>query len=177
MSIQELIVLARRYGITFFFQGDEVIAEAAHRPEGKARELIELLRSRKEELFDALHREVDLECEAAMAQEDPTQNESDPILTVNQWLPEYLTFRKDLYQRVKDTAIWAKNPAVTPILYVQLKEIEAELDALKEARLSEVMELLERFQEVVLHIQFEHSHSSRKWCCRKPEQGKLDAVG
>ena len=149
MSTQELISLAKRYGITFFFEDGKVVLEAAHRPEGKARELIELLRARKEAVLDALHREVDLEC---MARKDPTQNEDDPIVPEEAWLPEYLSFRKKVYQQVKDTNIWGYARTEKPELYIELKKAEAEMDALTEARLSKVMELLKRWQGVMLKI-------------------------
>ena len=56
--VQELINLAKQYGITFFLKDGGVIIETSYEPQGKVQELIELLKTRREEVFEAINQEV-----------------------------------------------------------------------------------------------------------------------
>jgi len=87
--------------------------------------------------------------------------EDDPILSVDEWLPEYLAFRKKVYQQVKDANIWGYARTEKPELYAKLRAAEAKLDGPSDARLSEVMELLGQWRAVMLQIQFEEVRAER----------------
>ena len=135
-DVGSLIESAQARGLRLFLEGDKVKIRAPQALDGETKAIIQELRQHREEVLEAL------------AQEDP-------VLSVDVWLPEYLTFRKEVYRQVKDTNIWGYARTEKPELYIELKKAEARIDNLSSARLSEVMELLRQWQGVMLQIKFE----------------------
>jgi len=81
-----------------------------------------------------------------VAQGEPDEN---PVVNVGQWWPE---FHRLHIQTVRETPdfdyAWIRRHR--PDLYRKIQTKEAELDALQEAKLSEVMAIMQTWRELIL---------------------------
>ncbi len=134
-DIRALIESAQVRGLRLFLDGDKVKVEAPHSLDGDTKALIEELRDRREEVISTLA-------------------EDDPALAPEHWYPYF----RDLHHKVIEETpnfdyLWLKEHR--PDLYQTIKVKEDELDALQEAKLSEVMAIVRQWRELVLQAQFE----------------------
>ena len=82
------------------------------------------------------------------------REEDDPILIPDQWYPYFRDFHhKVIAETPNFDYLWLKEHR--PDLYQAIKAKENGLDALKEARLSEVMAIVRQWRELVLKAEFE----------------------
>ena len=81
-------------------------------------------------------------------------NEEDPILTPEQWYPEFHRFHVQVVQETPNLE-WQWLREHQPDLYRVIKGRENELDALGEARLSEVMEIMGQWRALILQAEME----------------------
>ncbi len=82
------------------------------------------------------------------------REEEDPILTIAQWYPYFRDFHhKVIVETSSFDYLWLKEHR--PDLYQAIKAKENELDAIQEARLSEVMAIVRQWRELVLKAEFE----------------------
>ena len=118
-DVHALIESAQVRGLRLFLDGDKVKVEAPHSLDGDTRALIEELREQKEEVKSILI-------------------EEDPILTPKQWYPDFRDFHhKVIAETPNFDYLWLKEHRPDP--YQAIKAKENELDAIQEARLSEVL--------------------------------------
>jgi len=80
------------------------------------------------------------------------REEEDPILTITQWYPHFRDFH---HKVIAETPNYGWLRANRPDLYQAVKAKENELDAIQEARLSEVMAIVRQWRELVLKAEFE----------------------
>jgi len=134
-DIRSLIETAQARGLKIFLSGGKVKVQAPHSLDGDTKALIEELREQKEEVKSILI-------------------EEDPILTPKQWYPDFRDFHhKVIAETVDFNYGWLR--ANSPDLYQAIKVKEDELDALQEAKLSEVMAIVRQWRELVLQAEFE----------------------
>lgn len=138
MSVDVLLERAKESGLTVFLEDGRVQVKAAQKPQGEARALINELRQHKQEVLEALTQE-------------------DPILSVDEWLPIFLDYQREVTRQVADCDIWGWSRIERPELYRELKTAESGIDNLSEysVRLSEVMKVIKRWGDLVLRVQFE----------------------
>ena len=111
--------------------------------------------------------------QAAQKPDFQVSGEDDPILPVEAWYPVFKEFhRKVVHENCDFDYGWVR--VHRPDLYQAIKAKESELDALQEARLSEVMAIIREWRELVLQACFEQSELQRTEA-NKPQtqQGNL----
>ena len=82
------------------------------------------------------------------------REEPDPILTPSQWFPSFTDFHHNVIAGIGDfDYAWLR--ANRTDLYQAIKTKESELDSLGDARLSQVMEIMREWRELVLKAEFE----------------------
>ena len=86
--------------------------------------------------------------------------ENNPILTPEQWYREFHHFHVQVVQETPDLD-WAWLRECRPELLQTIRDKEAELDALGEARLSEVMEIMGQWRELILKAEFERVEANK----------------
>jgi len=84
------------------------------------------------------------------SQQDTTQD--DPILSPDQWYPEFHHFHIQVVQETLDLD-WQWLREQRPDLYQSLKDRENELDTLGAARLSEVMGIMGKWRGLILQAE------------------------
>jgi len=85
---------------------------------------------------------------------------TDPILTPDQWYPHFRDFHHRVIKETPDFDYgWLRANRLD--LYQLIKTKEEELDALGEARLSQIMAIMREWRELVLKAEFERTKSSK----------------
>ena len=97
------------------------------------------------------------------------ETEGDPILAPEQWYREFHHFHVQVVQETPDLD-WAWLRECRPELLRSIRDKEAELDRLGDARLSEIMAVMEAWRKFILKAEFERVEASRV----EPEQGDLN---
>lgn len=93
------------------------------------------------------------------------EGKDDPLLTPEQWYPEFHRFHVHVCHEIPDfDRLWVKQHRSH--LYQKIKSLENQIDALGEAKLSEVMVIMREWRELILSAEFEwketqRAHSSR----------------
>ena len=78
----------------------------------------------------------------------------DPVLSLDQWYPHFRDFHHGVIAETADFDYgWLRTNR--PDLYQSIKAKENELDALGEARLSEVMEIMGQWRALILQAELE----------------------
>ena len=79
--------------------------------------------------------------------------EEDPSLTPDQWYPEFHRLHVQVVQEIPNfDYLWLREHR--PDLYWAIKAKENEIDALGDARLSEVMAIMREWRELILKAEF-----------------------
>ena len=151
MSVQGLLERARANGLTVFLRDGKLKVRALQKPQGEVRVLIQELRQHKAAILEALNQD------------------DDPILTPDQWYREFHRLHVQVVQETPDLD-WAWLRECRPELLQSIRDKEAELDALGDARLSEVMAIMGQWRELILKAEFEKLEASNA----QPDQGDLD---
>ncbi len=134
-DVQSLIESARAKGLRLSLADGKVKVQAPQALDGNAKALLQELREHREEVKKFL-------------------NESDPILTLYQWYPDFRDFHhKVIAETVDFENGWLR--VNRPDLFQAIKAKENELDSLQEAKLSEVMSIIQVWRELVLKAEFE----------------------
>lgn len=84
----------------------------------------------------------------------------DPVLSLDQWYPEFHRFHVQVVQETPNLD-WQWLREQRPDLYRSIKAKESELDALGEARLSEVMEIMGEWRGLMLRAEVEVTKTAR----------------
>jgi len=80
--------------------------------------------------------------------------EDDPILPAGQWYSEFHRFHVQIAQENPDfDRLWLKQ--YRPDLYQAIRAKENEIDALQEAKLSQVVAIMGQWRRLVLKAEFE----------------------
>jgi len=135
MTVWELLQRAKVNDITVSLEGGKPRVRTPREPQGDVRALIEELREHKDEIKSFL-------------------NEEDPILTPEQWYPEFHRFHVQVVQETPNLD-WQWLKEQRPDLYTAIRDKENDLDALGDARLSEVMEIMGEWRELILQAEME----------------------
>jgi len=98
-----------------------------------------------------------------------SSGDEDPILTLNQWYPIF----KELHRKVVAETpnfdyLWLKEHR--PDLYQAISVKEAELDSLRDARLSEIMAIIREWRTLILKSEFKRMEANKP----QPQQGDLN---
>ena len=149
MKVQELLGQAKASGLTVFLKDGKLKVAAPHQPKGEVVALIQELREHRTEILEAL-------------------GEDEPILTPDQWYPEFHRFRVQVAQGTPDLD-WAWLKEHRSELFQAIRDKEAKLDRLGDARLSEVMAIMGEWRELILKAEFERVDATKP----QPEQGGL----
>ena len=80
--------------------------------------------------------------------------QDDPILAPEQWYPEFHRFHVQVVQETPNLD-WQWLREHQPGLYMSIKAKENELEALGDARLSEVMEIMGQWRGLILQAEME----------------------
>ncbi len=97
--------------------------------------------------------------------------EDDPILPVGAWYPVFKEFHRKVVHETRDFDYgWVRAHRLD--LYRSLKAKEAELDSLRDARLSEVMAVMREWRTLILKSEFERMEANKP----QPEQEKLNVM-
>ena len=88
-----------------------------------------------------------------------SSGDQDPILTLNQWYPDFKEHHLKAVSRIPDWAWLREN---RPDLDRAIRNKEAELDTLKYARLSEVMAIMREWRKLILQVEFEWKEASKQ---------------
>jgi len=134
-DVQSLIESAEARGLRLFLAEGKVKVQAPQALDGDTKALIEELREHREEVKSFL-------------------NEEDPILTLEQWYPEFHRFHVQVVEALNPDW-WQRIREQRPDLYGAIRGKENELDALNDARLSEVMAIMREWRELVLQAERE----------------------
>jgi hypothetical protein len=100
----------------------------------------------------------------------------DPILTVEQWLPEFLAFHRQVVREIPDFD-WGWIREHRPETHKALRTKEAEIDALREAPLSRVMRIMREWRDIVLNAEFERKKAGSADVCTTPSREPARAPG
>lgn len=88
-------------------------------------------------------------------------SESDPVLPVDAWFPVYGAYVHQVIDQSKNFDLgWVREKRQE--LYRALKNKEAEIDALQEARLSTVMALVQQWRDLILRGEFEQRKAKKE---------------
>ena len=141
-DVRSLIETAQTRCLILFLEEGRVKVKAPQELDPETQALIQELRAHKEEIRSEL------------AEEDPT-------LTPDQWYPEFHRFHVQVAQENPDfDRLWLKQ--YRPDLYLSLKAKEGEIDALHEARLSQVVAIMREWRELVLKAEFERREAHER---------------
>jgi len=99
------------------------------------------------------------------AQGQVQRPEDDPVLSPDQWYREFHRFH---VQVVLDLD-WAWLRECRPELLKSIRGKEAQLDALGDARLSEVMVIMREWRELILKAEFARNEATKKIADERPE--------
>lgn len=87
------------------------------------------------------------------------QAEEDPLLFPDQWYPHFRDFHHKVIAETPDfDYVWLKENR--PALHQAIKAKEKEIDALQEARLSQVTGIMREWRGLVLKVEFERRKNS-----------------
>ncbi|MEE8112736.1 MAG: hypothetical protein V3T23_00135 [Nitrososphaerales archaeon] len=141
-DVGSLIQSAQSRGLRLFLESGKVKVRAPQSLDGDTKALIEELRECKEDIKSTLA-------------------EDDPALSPEHWYPYF----RDLHHKVIEETpnfdyLWLKQ--YRPDLYQAIKAKENEIDALQEARLSEVMEVMGEWRGFILKAEFEWKETNEK---------------
>lgn len=146
-DIRQLIAQARARGLTFYLEGGCVKIAASQEPDVETKALLNELRRHREEVRQSLA--------AAESAND------DPILTLDQWYPEFRAFHHHVVDETPDLDfIWLRQNR--PDLYRAIKVKESEIDALQSTRLSEVMAIMRAWRDLILRAVTEQRCTERE---------------
>jgi len=85
----------------------------------------------------------------------------DPILSPDQWYPEFHRFHVQVVQE-NPNLDWQWLREQRPDLYQAIKTKENELDGLQEARLSQVMEMMRQWRGLILQAESERQGTNEQ---------------
>ena len=89
-----------------------------------------------------------------------TSKGDDPNLSPEQWYREFHRFHVQIVQETPDLD-WKWLREQRPELFQAIRQKEDELDALGNARLSEVMVIMREWRELILKAEFERVEASK----------------
>jgi len=134
-DVQSLIESAEARGLTLFLADGKVQVRAPQDLDADTKAILRELREHKEEV-------------------ESFMNEEDPILTPEIWIPHFRDFHHRVIAETADFDYgWLRTNR--PDLYQHIKTKENELDGLQEARLSQVMEMMRQWRDLVLQAENE----------------------
>jgi len=141
-DVQSLIESAEARGLRLFLAEGKVRVSAPQVLDGDTKAILQELREYRAEVESFL-------------------NEEDPILMPEHWIPHF----RDLHHKViKETPDfdygWLR--ANRPDVYQSIKTKENELDALQEARLSEVMAIMRQWRGLILQAESERQGANEQ---------------
>jgi len=141
VTVCELLQRAEVNGLTIFLEGGRLMVRTPQEPQGDVRAMIEELRANKKEVELFL-------------------NGEDPTLTLEQWYPHF----RDLHHKVIEETLdfdWQWLREQRPVLFQSIRDKEAELDRLGDARLSKVVEIMAEWRGLVLQAEMEVTKADR----------------
>ena len=106
------------------------------------------------------------------AQGQVQRPEDDPVLSPDQWYREFHRFHVLVVQETPDLD-WAWLREQRPELLQTIKDKEAKLDALGDAKLSEVLAIMREWRGLILNAEFERVEASKP----QPQQADLNLKG
>lgn len=92
---------------------------------------------------------------------DEAATQDDPILSLDQWYPEFHRFHAQVVQETPNLD-WQWLREQRPDLYQTIKDRENELDALGDARLSRVMGITREWRELILRAENERQGANEQ---------------
>ena len=104
----------------------------------------------------------------SLAQKYIEISDDDPILPVGVWYPEFHRFHVQVVQETPDLD-WKWLREQRPELFQAIRQKEDQLDALGDARMSEVMAIMWAWRQLVLQAEFQRGEASKA----QPGQGSL----
>ena len=135
MDAKNLIETLRARGLNFEVEGDHIKVEASREPDLETKALLHEVRQHKADVIEALI-------------------EDDPILTPEQWWPEFHRFHVEVVRSTPDLD-WKWLREERPELHRTIKGIEDTIDGLGDARLSDVLSLMREWRGLVLKAESE----------------------
>ncbi len=148
-QIQTLLEHLQERGYSVHLGDGSVQIRGENISDEETKALIHELRKRREEVRQALASD-------------------DPILPVEAWYPVFKEFHLKVVHETRDFDYgWVRANRLD--LYRSLKEKEAELDSLRDARLSEVMAVMREWRILILKSEFERMEANKP----QPEQRDL----
>ena len=98
---------------------------------------------------------------ACLATEEPTTPADDPILTVDQWYPEFRNLHRATIAECGDFD-YDEAKKNQPKLYTDIKNIENRIDAIDEVRLSVVVSLMREWRHLLQDAVTEQRRATTK---------------
>jgi len=140
-DVRTLIESANARGLRLFLADGKVQVKAPQDLDADTKAILQELREHKEEV-------------------ESFMNEEDPIVTPEHWIPHFRDFHHRVIAETADFDYgWLRTNR--PDLYQHIKTKETELDALGDARLSGVMEIMGEWRRLVLQAETEVTKATR----------------
>jgi len=134
MDAKNLIEALKARGLNFQVDGEQIKVLASREPDIETKALLNEVRHYKAEIIEALTKD-------------------DPILTREQWYPEFQRFHVEVVRRTPNLDwIWLRERQ--PELHRAIQGIEDRIDSLGNARLSVVMEIMTDWRALVQNAEF-----------------------
>ena len=141
-DVRSLIETAQTKGLRLFVADGKVKVMAPQALDGDTKAILQELREHREEVKLFL-------------------NEEDQTLTPGQWYPDFRDFHHKVIAETADFDYgWLR--VNRPDLYQAIKARENELGSLQEAKLSEVVEIMQAWRELVLKAESERRELDRE---------------
>jgi len=139
-DVQSLIESAESRGLRLFVADGKVQVRAPQALDGDTKAILQELREHREEVKSFL-------------------NEEDPTLTPDQWYPPFRNFHhKVIKETLNFDYCWLRANRLD--LYQLIKTKEEELDALGDAKLSQVMTIMREWRGLILKGEDERRQAS-----------------
>jgi len=139
-DVQSLIKSAEARGLRLFLADGKVQVRAPQALDGDTKAILQELREHKEEVKSFL-------------------NEEDPTLSREQWYPQFRDFHHKVIKETPDfDYCWLR--ANRPDLYQLIKTKEEDLDALGDAKLSQVMAIMREWRGLILRAEMESTKTT-----------------
>lgn len=141
-NVEEIMNRLKARGFNVRLVDGAVKVAGPGKPDVETQSLLNELRSRKAEVRAML-------------------SESDPVLSVDAWFPVFSVYVHQVIDQSKNFDLgWVRENRQE--LYRALKNKEAEIDALQEARLSNVMALVQQWRDLILRGEFEQRKAEKE---------------